>query len=192
MVPRRRTWAWIAALGIGLVLALATPAARAGGKPSWTLGFSYKCASGDLCLGFTSGEGSCAFVGGANAGDEADCAGTFASGLGILAIRIDGTAWDIETSPTTGADDFFIPTGTIVYSGSEVVLLNRIGVPAPPGCTASGQTITCDIVAVTLAGLYDPDTLNAATPGHTLTNLCFDTGAIDPGCTFNQQATQVP
>ncbi len=183
----------VCALGLVMMLAMivvAAPGTRASGAPTWALAFSGKCAAPTLCAGFTTGQGSCDFFGTMSSGSEAKCATSFKGSLGVLTEDIHATAWHVAPGGT-GMNDFFTTDGTVTFAGSEVVLLLKLGVPPPPGCTVSGQTITCSIAALIPLGLFNPDTLNPVIPGHLALNLCFGTGLTNPGCTFIQQLTLV-
>lgn len=190
--------ALVLAISFGALGALTRPA-RADGVVKWELAFSAKCAAGDKCDGFTTGQGWCMFVGSMTSGTQARCAGSAMSALGMLTVAIAGTAWSVMQSPPpsldpaaagTGKLDFFITDGTVTYGGQEVVVLRAAGVAFPPGCTQTGIPITCSIPAVT-GVVYNPDTFNPVIPGHYAANVCFASGLTDPACTDVQQLTLV-
>ncbi len=185
------------ALALGMVfgmVALLAPPARADDPGMWQLGFSGKCASADLCLGFTTFQGSCTFTGTRTSGSSALCLASFSGVAGVAAETIRGTAWDVEPSPASpagpGANDWFVNDGTVTYAGPEIALALLAGFSIP-GCTTTGATLTCPIPVVEAAQIYSPDTFNAAVAGHLATNACFGTANQDPGCSYVQQATFV-
>ena len=190
----RRPIACALALGLifGMVAVLA-PAARASNNAEYLVQISASCRSGGLCLGFTSLRGSCDFVGTTSGGSEASCHALL-TGDGLVATEsIAGTWWDLEFSPslsaTTGVDDFFITAGTVTFTGPTAVGALAAGVPQALGCSVTGATFTCTIPALESIGQYTPDTFDPVILGHYASHVCFDTGVIDPGCSFIQQAT---
>ena len=171
------------------------PAAHAYGTSNWQVGFSGNCDNKTICNGTFGFWGWCAFSGGVNSGDEADCQMAFYSfgsstgSFGPLITSISGTAWNIGPSSMTGTDDFFITDGSVTLH-----LPPAQEGPLPPACTLSGTTATCPIPVLEAIGFYSPDTLILVVPGHISSTMCFVPGppVSAPGCHFNQQLAQIP
>ncbi len=176
------------------ILSFVLPAAHAYGTSNWQVGFSGNCDNKTICGGTFGFWGWCAFSGGVNSGNEADCQMAFYSfsangNFGPLQTAIMGTAWNIGPSSMTRSNDFFITAGTVSFH-----LPPAQEGPLPPACTISGTTATCPIPAAEAIHIYSPDTLILVVPGHISSTMCFVPGPpiSAPGCNFNQQLTQVP
>jgi hypothetical protein len=199
---------YVGSLAIALTLLSSfalLPAANAYGKPNWQTTFSGNCDNVVHCFGAHGGFwGWCAFGGGtAVSGNNADCQSEQYTHSKLCATTlfcidahtsISGTAWDIEPSAFSGANDFFITDGVERLSGPTIVQAIASGTfnsfPQPP-CVISGQSITCPLSVFEAVGIYFPDTGITAIPGHTSSTLCSD-GTSAPGCHYNQQVTQIP
>jgi hypothetical protein len=190
------------------------PAATAYGKSNWQVTFSGNCNNRTVC-GFTdpnTGQfysitggfwGWCAFGGGIQSGNNADCqAETYSFVRGGVSLpcpivcgdpqhnSVSGSSWIIGPSPFTGLEDFIILQGSILFSGPFVQEILSTGLPLPPGCivSSSGQTFTCDIA--TAFGSYDTGIVAQA--GHYGSQGCTPPPDVLPGCHYNQQVTELP
>lgn len=212
--------ATVSALALGLSGAGAVGAAAYGSTAQWQTTFSGNCNNLAVCsinLGGTliparSGFwGWCEFGGTSTppiSGTDADCEVTFythsstsVANFPTLHQSIRGTAWDMEPTSFPGPpgsglppDDFFINDGSLTLSGPTVVQALASGMPLPPACTVSGQTVTCPIPVAETLMIFFPDTGIPAAAGHYSQAAIFEMLGIPlpPGVHLNIQVTQLP
>jgi hypothetical protein len=207
----KKRYSILALISTGLILALSISVSQAYGPPNWQATVSGNCNNKVVC-GFTdpvTGQfysitggfwGWCAFGGGVQSGNNADCQSqsySFVRGGVNLPCpivcgdpqhnSISGSAWIIGPSPFNGLQDFLITQGTIVISGPFVEEILGTGLPVPLGCVASSQTITCDIA--TSFGVFDTGIVAIA--GHFGSQGCTSPPNVLPGCHYNQQVTEI-
>lgn len=207
----RRSLALCLSLGLplGMAVVLST-SASAYGAANWQTAFSGNFNNITGTGGSTGFWGWCEFAGGVSSGNNADCSFSqyfFSSGgangaasFGPLTIKINGTAWDIESStfpPLTlpPLPDFFITDGTVTFTGPAVVKAVAAGF-LPPACTVTGSTVTCSIpvLEATTPPLYAPDTGIPAAAGHYSLASIFELLGltVPPGSHIDIQVTQIP
>lgn len=191
-----------------LLVAPAIPFAHAYGPAQWQVTFSgtFTNSTAHTTGGFW---GWCEFAGSAadgQSGTSADCQVTtyFFNGAGastgnLMHQSISGTAWIIKPStmpppPGLPANDFFITDGSMSITGPFVVkFISQLPGPVPPGCSLTGQKATCPLAFWESVGLYNPDTMVPAAPGHySFANLLEAVGVeVPPGTHINIQVNQL-